>query len=109
MSKISSLISLIFILMLANGCASLVISKPSSGASGNTSKTSSADARITNQVNSAFVNDGSVPAFDIKVVTNKGTVTLTGLVSSKKIKQRARDLAASVSGVRAVRNYIKLQ
>ena len=90
------------------GCASLVISKPSGQSSGS-QKISDADARITNQVNSAFVRDRIVPAFDIKVVTSSGAVILTGYVTSEKIKQRAHELAASVSGVRAVRNYLRLK
>jgi len=109
MNKIAGLITLFVMIVSVTGCASLVISKPSSGQSNGSQQISDTDARITNQVNSAFVGDGSVPAFDIKVISRNGTVTLTGYVGSEKIKQRANELALSVDGVRTVRNYIRLK
>jgi len=109
MNRIFVLIVLLVMSVSISGCASLVLSKPSSGNSNDSQQTSDADAGITNQVNSAFVSDNSVPAFDIKVITRAGVVTLTGSVSGASIKQRAHELASSVNGVRAVRNYLRVK
>jgi hypothetical protein len=44
----------------------------------------------------------------IYVIVNKGTVTLDGLVSSNNLKQKAEQVAKSISGVQNVKNSLSI-
>ena len=101
-------IAVICLVMLVSGCASLHLMKPASKSNGQSSM-SSQDAEITNRVNAAFVRDKGIPAFDIKVSTLDGVVTLRGTVSSQAIKSRTLNLTAGTKGVKSVRNQLRVR
>jgi osmotically-inducible protein OsmY len=62
------------------------------------------DSLITTKVKAALAADPDVKATEVNVETFKGTVQLSGFVSSRESIQKAIDLARGVSGVRAVKN-----
>ena len=66
------------------------------------------DATITTKVKAKFVEDHTVSALDIKVNTFEGTVQLSGFVKSAEEAERAARIARSVSGVKVVKNDIRL-
>lgn len=68
------------------------------------------DAAITAKVKSAIATDvGARTAAAVNVDTYRGTVELTGFVEDKKTVERAEAAAKKVSGVRAVKNAIRLK
>lgn len=67
------------------------------------------DSVITTKVKAAFVEDKTVNALDIKVVTFKGTVQLSGFANNPQEIDRAVTIARSVKGVDAVKNDIRLK
>lgn len=64
------------------------------------------DTVISNKVRAEIVGDKQLSIFDINVETFKGTVQLSGFVDTEATKQRATDVAASVAGVKQVRNNL---
>lgn len=62
------------------------------------------DSAITAKVKAAFVGDPQLKAMQIGVETFKNTVQLSGFVDTPQTKIRAGEVAASVPGVRTVRN-----
>jgi hyperosmotically inducible protein len=60
------------------------------------------DARITAEIKGRFIKEKSVSAFDINVDTRYQVVTLTGMVSSAEVEDKALEIAARVSGVEKV-------
>jgi osmotically-inducible protein OsmY len=95
-------------MLLVSGCASLLVSRPSGGQSAGSSM-STADARITNQINSALVREPGISSLDVYVSTYQGIVTLGGHVSSQRVKNRAGEIAGAVYGVQSVRNQLRLR
>ena len=68
------------------------------------------DAAITAKVKSAIATDvGARTAAAVNVDTYRGTVQLTGFVDDKDTAQRAEAAAKKVSGVRSVKNSIRLK
>lgn len=67
------------------------------------------DATITSKVKAALLKDEVVKGLDIQVETLKGTVQLSGFADTATEKQRAEAIARDVSGVRAVKNDIRLK
>ena len=67
------------------------------------------DATITAKVKAAFLRDKEVNAVEIKVQTYKGEVQLSGFASTTAAIERAVQLANAVSGVKVVRNDIRLK
>ena len=67
------------------------------------------DSVITTKVKAAFVEDKAVNALDIKVVTFKGAVQLSGFANNPQEIDRAVQLARGVKGVTAVKNDIRLK
>jgi hyperosmotically inducible protein len=61
---------------------------------------------ISTKVRAKIAKDNTVSIFDIDVKTFKNTVQLSGFVNTQKEKIRAGELAASVKGVRRVKNNI---
>ncbi|MFN3390014.1 MAG: BON domain-containing protein, partial [Allosphingosinicella sp.] len=61
----------------------------------------SSDALVTARVKAAFVDAKDLSANAIKVVTERGTVYLMGLVTAREA-QRAADIARTVPGVQRV-------
>jgi hyperosmotically inducible periplasmic protein len=67
------------------------------------------DTAITTKVKTELLTAKDVSASDISVETVKGEVHLSGLAQSELEKQRAAEIAGSVSGVRDVRNDIQVR
>jgi hyperosmotically inducible periplasmic protein len=66
------------------------------------------DSRITATVKSKLIGDKYVDGFRIGVETWEGVVTLHGEVGSSIPREQAERLAASVDGVKSVRNEIRI-
>jgi hyperosmotically inducible periplasmic protein len=62
------------------------------------------DATITTKVKAAMFDDPSVKGMQISVETMQNVVQLSGFVDSPQVKDRAGELAGSVTGVREVKN-----
>lgn len=71
-------------------------------------KESSQDAATTSKVRTALLLSKHVSAFDIKVETNEGEVTLTGQVPSEELKAVAGAIAQDTSGVKQVHNDLAI-
>jgi len=64
------------------------------------------DAAISSKVRAQLIGDKDLNVFQIDVTTFKGVVQLSGFVNSESIKARAGTVAASVQGVKEVRNTL---
>lgn len=88
------------------GCATQEKSPPTQRSAGEFTD----DAAITAKVKSAIATDvGARTAAAVNVDTHRGTVQLTGFVDDRETAQRAEEAAKKVSGVRAVKNSIRLK
>jgi len=67
------------------------------------------DSVITTKVKSAIFNEPGLKSSEINVETFKGVVQLTGFVNSQADINRAVELARSVSGVKSVKNDMRLK
>jgi osmotically-inducible protein OsmY len=63
---------------------------------------SSDDGTVTVKVKSALMTDPALKPLQIQVDTKDGVVTLAGAVDSPELKERATQIAQSVSGVQSV-------
>jgi len=66
------------------------------------------DATITTKVKAKFVEDSTVKAMNIKVDTYQGVVQLSGFAKSHEEADKAAQLARDTSGVKSVKNDIRL-
>jgi osmotically-inducible protein OsmY len=67
------------------------------------------DASITTAVKTKLLADDDVKGLNIDVDTNKGVVTLSGVVHSGTERAEALRLARSTKGVKSVKNNLKLE
>ena len=67
------------------------------------------DSVITTKVKAAIFNEPTLKSAEINVETFKGTVQLTGFVSSRADINRAAEVARGVAGVTSVRNDMRLK
>lgn len=67
------------------------------------------DSVITTKVKAALVEDPQTKALEIKVKTFKGTVQLSGFVSSRASADRAVELARGIKGVTAVKDDMQIK
>ena len=67
------------------------------------------DAEITAKVKAAIFAEPGLKTLQISVDTVKGVVTLTGSVNSQANRDRAKALASSVTGVKAVENRLAIK
>jgi hyperosmotically inducible protein len=67
------------------------------------------DAAVTAKVKVALVDNDIVEAGEVNVTTYRGVVQLSGFVDSNEEKTQATQAAKSVSGVKDVRNDLKVQ
>jgi hyperosmotically inducible periplasmic protein len=67
------------------------------------------DKAITAKVKAEFVRDELVKALDVNVDTFKGVVQLSGFVDTQAQKERAAQIAATVNGVREVKNNVTVK
>jgi len=99
MKTAGSIVQLIAVLLLAAavaGCASTQ-SRESTGGYVDSSV-------ITAKAKAAIFDDPALKVLDIKVVTFKDTVQLSGFVNSTEMRDRAAVVVGRVSGVRSVKN-----
>jgi osmotically-inducible protein OsmY len=103
MRLLNRFVSFIFALLLASvlGCAG-TSTKEGTGEYVD-------DTVITAKVKTAIFNEPSLKSGEINVETFKGTVQLTGFVSSRAAIDRATEVARGVSGVTSVRNDMRLK
>jgi len=66
------------------------------------------DSTIATKIKSKFVADKTVEASDIKVTVFEGTVQLSGFAKSNDEVRRAEQIARDTSGVKSVKNDIRL-
>ncbi|MDT8386378.1 MAG: BON domain-containing protein [Thiogranum sp.] len=98
-------ISLLCLLPVLAGCAAAVVTGTAPVGNHPASSDAAArehghDAEIASRINSRYVEDDLISAFDVKVAVSQGIVTLTGKVRSHRAERRAIELARSVEGVR---------
>ena len=67
------------------------------------------DSVITSKVKTDIVNDPGLSAAEINVETFKGVVQLSGFVNSRQDIDHAVKLARKVSGVKSVKNDMRLK
>lgn len=67
------------------------------------------DAAITTKVKTALLKEPGVKATAINVETFRGIVQLSGFVDSQDMANRAVAAASRVSGVRSVKNDMRLK
>jgi osmotically-inducible protein OsmY len=67
------------------------------------------DSVITTKVKAAIFAEPELKSSEINVETFKGTVQLSGFVSSQSDIDKAIELARGVSGVRSVKNDMRLK
>jgi osmotically-inducible protein OsmY len=67
------------------------------------------DSAITTSVKAAIVNAPTLKVSEINVETFKGTVQLSGFVSSAENIATASSVARSVKGVKSVKNDLRLK
>ncbi|MDQ3026637.1 MAG: BON domain-containing protein [Pseudomonadota bacterium] len=66
------------------------------------------DATITTKVKAKFIEDPLVKAMNIKVDTYQGVVQLSGFANSMAEAEKAGQIARNTSGVKSVKNDIRL-
>lgn len=66
------------------------------------------DASIADDIVQRLTDDDGIDASEILLQVDGGVVTLTGNVPRRAMKHRAEDIAADASGVRDVRNEIRV-
>lgn len=67
------------------------------------------DSVITTKVKAAIFKEPSLKSSEINVETFKGTVQLSGFVSSRAEINKAAEVARGVQGVTSVRNDIRMK
>ena len=67
------------------------------------------DDRIREDLNEQLMDADDVDASDVSIEVNDGVVTLSGSVEQRWIKHRIEDMADGCSGVKDVRNEIRVQ
>ncbi len=65
------------------------------------------DTAITAKVKAGIMEESTLKTLDIKVVTEKEVVTLTGAVPTKANITKAGEIAVQVKGVKSVRNELQ--
>jgi len=111
----SRLVAACIIAFLQAGCTTLVIGGGTSGGGSRvagdqrTAGEISNDRTITSVINSKYVNDDLVSAFDVNVNTYQGVVTLNGTVSTRAAASRAVVLARDTRNVKRVISHIAVR
>jgi len=66
------------------------------------------DAALATAVKARFLDDAAVSAMNVRVAASQGRIELSGIAASHEEAERAARLAASVNGVKVVKNDIRL-
>ena len=67
------------------------------------------DAIIATKIKAELIEDETLDAAAIRVVSDAGAVTLDGFVDNEEQKRRAETLAQAVDGVFSVDNQLKIR
>jgi osmotically-inducible protein OsmY len=67
------------------------------------------DTALTTKVKAAIFNEPTLKSAEINVETYKGVVQLSGFVSSAAAESKAMEVARGVSGVKAVKDDMRLK
>lgn len=67
------------------------------------------DSVITSKVKAAILNEPTLKVAEINVETFKGVVQLSGFVSSRAAETKAVEVARNVSGVKSVKNDMRVK
>lgn len=67
------------------------------------------DSLVTTKVKTAVFNEPSLKSAEINVETFKGVVQLSGFVTSQANIDKAVEVASKVSGVKSVKNAMRLK
>lgn len=67
------------------------------------------DTVITTKVKAAIFKDATLKSAEINVETFKGTVQLSGFVNSREDVNKAVSVARNVSGVKSVKNDMRVK
>ena len=67
------------------------------------------DSVITTKVKAAVFNEPTLKSAEVNVETFKGVVQLSGFVSSQAAANKAVELARAVSGVKSVKNDMRVK
>lgn len=67
------------------------------------------DATLTTKVKVAMLSDNLLSAFEVKVRTDHGIVTLSGEVDKPETIQHAVKLASSIPGVKAINTHLMVK
>jgi osmotically-inducible protein OsmY len=67
------------------------------------------DSVVTTKVKAAIFGESTLKSTEIKVVTFKGVVQLSGFVSSAEAEAKAIELARSVKGVKSVKDDMRVK
>ena len=67
------------------------------------------DAWITTKVKTALLKEARLKGLEVSVETTKGTVVLSGDVANPEQIRQAETIAASIEGVKSVRNDLRLK
>lgn len=67
------------------------------------------DSVITGKVKAALIKDETVKATEVNVETFKGAVQLSGFVASQAAANKAVEIARGISGVKSVKNDMRIK
>jgi osmotically-inducible protein OsmY len=111
MKSVNYMSSIIIAAVMATsiGCASTSADNGNATVKNETAGEYLDDSVITTKVKTALINEPSLKSFEIKVVTYKGTVQLSGFVSSAASMEKAQAIASEISGVKSVKNDMQLK
>ncbi|MGD2074090.1 MAG: BON domain-containing protein [Gammaproteobacteria bacterium] len=114
MIRTALLIQSLCLCLCLGGCAAAVIGGAAAGGyyvaqSDRSAAEIANDTTITSTINTRYVKDDLVSAFDVNVDTSRGVVTLYGNVPSEQAARRAVALARSVAGVKRVESRLTVR
>jgi osmotically-inducible protein OsmY len=111
MNSVKYMSSMILAASIAStiGCASSMPSDSKANVKNETAGEYLDDSVITTKVKTALINESSLKSFEIKVVTYKGAVQLSGFVSSADSIEKALAITTGIRGVKSVKNGMQLK
>jgi hyperosmotically inducible protein len=114
MSRLVVVVMLCGATALLDGCAAAVIGGAAAGGyyigkDARPATQIAADAALTGSIKARLIADPAIKAFDINVDTYESIVILRGRVEKPEQRGIAERIARSASGVKGVRNELKLR
>jgi osmotically-inducible protein OsmY len=88
---------------------SVILVTPLVSSCGATTSGTVDDPTVSQRIKLLFLNDPVVRPENIEVQTFKGTVTLSGRISSKQAEEKAIALARTIRGVKDVKSTLQIQ